>query len=97
VSDGLIIIGGGEYARVVIEAAQSQGLEVLGFVDPLPCEETCQRLNIRHLGTDDNLPQSSRLVMAVGSVKVEDTRSRIVQKIEARLRRNRVSDATANV
>ena len=83
-SDGLIVIGGGEYARVVIEAAQAQGFDVLGFVDPQPCEETCQRLKVRHLGTDDNLPESPLLVLAVGSVKVEDTRSKIVQKIEAR-------------
>ena len=39
---GLIVVGGGEHARVVIEAARSQPArwEILGFTDPRPCPET---------------------------------------------------------
>src|ERR1700676_2242430 len=44
----LIVIGGGEHARVVIEAALTVPGQwhVVGFVDPSACEETAARLNV---------------------------------------------------
>lgn len=53
----LIVIGGGEHARVVIEAAQSdpRSWRVVGFVDPEQCDETCNRLGLPRLGGDDAL------------------------------------------
>lgn len=51
---GLVVIGGGEHARVVIDAARSLpgAFRVLGFADPGPCEETISRMGVAHLGDD---------------------------------------------
>lgn len=80
----LIVVGGGEYARTVIEAAQAQGhWNIVGFVDPQPCEETQTRLGIPHLGDDTALLKwnSPSLIMGVGAVKVSDIRKTIVRSI----------------
>ena len=54
----LILIGGGEHARVVAEAAAAMGgMELVGFVDPDPCGETVRRLGLRRLGDDGVLRQ----------------------------------------
>lgn len=62
----LILIGGGEHARVVIEAARSRPdlWDVRGFVDPRPNEETSRRLNLPWLGSD----QHGRELAASGAV-----------------------------
>jgi acetyltransferase EpsM len=52
----LILIGGGEHARVVIEAIRSgAGQELIGFVDREPCEETTRRLGVARLGDESAL------------------------------------------
>jgi acetyltransferase EpsM len=54
----LILIGGGEHARVVVEAVRAMGqAELVGFVDPEPCAETIRRLAVRRLGTDAALDE----------------------------------------
>ena|ERR1700730_15666248 len=84
-SDELIIVGGGEHARVVIETARHQEWNVIGFVDPLPCEETSKRLNCPRIGTHDDISKypKVKLVLGVGCVSVNDIRRGIVQKIGA--------------
>jgi len=54
-SKRLVVLGGGEHARVTIEAALSRPDEwsLLGFADPLQCEETVSRLGIPRLGADE--------------------------------------------
>ncbi|MGH7579770.1 MAG: hypothetical protein ACREM9_06335, partial [Gemmatimonadales bacterium] len=56
-SERIIVIGGGEHARVVIEAirAGSPPRSPLGFVDPEACEETVRRLAVPRLGSDEVL------------------------------------------
>jgi len=51
----LVVIGGGEHARVLIEAARSRPdrWNVIGFVDVEPGEETSRRMGIPRLGSDD--------------------------------------------
>lgn len=51
----LVVIGGGEHARVLIEAARSRPdlWEVKGFVDVHPNEETVRRLGVPRLGSDE--------------------------------------------
>lgn len=73
----LVIIGGGEHARVVIEAARSRPdlWSVVGFVDPLPAETTTSRLGVPRLGDDEfglALAQEGRVafILGVGSVGV---------------------------
>jgi acetyltransferase EpsM len=54
----LILIGGGEHARVVAEAARAMGrAELVGFVDSEPCAETVRRLGLRRLGDDAALDE----------------------------------------
>jgi acetyltransferase EpsM len=75
----LIVIGGGEHARVVIEAAQSNPRvwRVVGFVDPEPCEETRQRMGVPRLGGDDALRAYPDAASILGFGSVVDTTARI--------------------
>jgi acetyltransferase EpsM len=82
----LIVIGGGEHARVVAEAALSGGRYRLeGFVDPAPCVDTETRLGLRRLGGDDVLEQyrGALVVLGVGSVGVGEGRRRVVERVGA--------------
>ncbi|MBX3228123.1 MAG: acetyltransferase [Labilithrix sp.] len=50
----LVVVGGGEHARVVIEAAQLSGQwSVVGYTDVAAVVETSERLGVRWLGDDD--------------------------------------------
>ncbi len=49
----LVIVGGGEHARVVIEAAAAAGWEAIGYTDPDP--RTSSAMPVPYLGTDDEL------------------------------------------
>lgn len=74
----LILIGGGEHARVVAEAVRSAGDPVLlGFVDPYPCEETVDRLNLPRLGDDEALLQYPGAFGVLGFGTVGDPGPRI--------------------
>ncbi|MDP9482970.1 MAG: NeuD/PglB/VioB family sugar acetyltransferase [Chloroflexota bacterium] len=52
----LVVVGGGEHARVVIDAARTrpEAWQVLGLVDPGPATETRRLLEVDHLGDDDD-------------------------------------------
>lgn len=52
----LIVIGGGEHGRVVMDVATTQGWRVLGFLDPLEQPETTSRGGVPWLGPDAQLP-----------------------------------------
>lgn len=57
-----MVLGGGDHARMVIEAAQSRPdlWRVVGFIDPMPCPETLERYGVRRVAeSDDPLPRSS--------------------------------------
>lgn len=53
----IVIVGGGEHARVLIEAIRSTSAaqDVVGFVDWETCEETSRRLGVPRLGGEDVL------------------------------------------
>ena len=77
----LIIIGGGEHARVVIEAARSlTGWNILGFVDPLPCDETAARMKVARLGDDAAIGRHAKaaLVLGIGTAGLDDRRQNAV-------------------
>lgn len=84
-SETLIVIGGGGLSRVVIETARAQGFDVIGFVDPNPCEETIRRLAIPRLGVDADLHlfPGAKLILGVGCVSVDPTREALVKGISA--------------
>jgi len=75
----LILIGGGEHARVVAEAARSVPgrFELLGFVDPNPSEETTRRLDLPCLGDDSALSRHRRALSVLGLGSTASTRARV--------------------
>lgn len=80
----LIVIGGGEFSRVVIETARaSMQWDILGFLDPRPCDDTVQRLGVRYLGDDrrrfDYSP--AKFVLGVGTTTVSASREQIVMSL----------------
>ena len=84
----LVVIGGGEHARVVVEAARTRPEEwtVEGFLDPRPCEDTQRRLGVPWLGDDpalDPLRTDRSYVLGVGAVNVGSARSAIVDRYRA--------------
>jgi acetyltransferase EpsM len=52
----LVVLGGGEHARVVIEAASTipGAWHVAGLTDPRPAERTVALTGVTHLGDDDS-------------------------------------------
>lgn len=82
----LVIVGGGEHARVVIEAAQSDshGWRIVGFVDPNACSETIARLGIRWLGNDEVLGEYSgaSAILGFGSLPNSNTRRAALERLE---------------
>lgn len=85
-SQPVAIIGGGEHARVVVDAARSSDWHVSGFIDRLPCEDTQRLCNLPHLG-DDLIHASAtsdhfRLVVGVGNVKPSPVRAQIVERYQ---------------
>lgn len=101
----LIVVGGGEFARVVIDAANAQGIwNIVGFVDPQPCRETAARFNIERLGDDAALSRypNAMCILGIGAVKVSPDRERLVARLGARrwatiLHPSAVISATATI
>jgi acetyltransferase EpsM len=80
----LIVVGGGELARVIIETAIAEGKwRIVGFVDPTPCDETVRRLKLPRLGTDTDIGRfpNAMTVLGVGTIKVSDVRRNIVDRL----------------
>jgi sugar O-acyltransferase (sialic acid O-acetyltransferase NeuD family) len=76
-SERIVVIGGGEHARVVIEAIRSGAdlPDLLGFVDPDACEETSRRLGVLRLGGEDALERHGEARGILGFAALE-SRSR---------------------
>jgi len=81
----LIIIGGGEHARVVIEAAQTdrRGWHIVGFVDPNDCGETVVRFGVRRLGDDGALREypAAFAILGFGSLPRSNTRMAALERL----------------
>jgi acetyltransferase EpsM len=86
----LIIIGGGEHARVLAEAALSRPdlWRLEGFIDSEPCDSFAHILQIAYLGGDHSLiTRSTReggcwVVVGVGGVRASDHRAKIVGSLQ---------------
>jgi acetyltransferase EpsM len=84
----LIIIGGGEHARVLIEAARSRPdlWVVAGFADPAPAPDT-EALGVERLGDDEAVLAARRpgwqFALGVGATGVSAVRERIARRYEA--------------
>jgi acetyltransferase EpsM len=87
----LIIIGGGEHARVVAEAARSNphSWQLKGFVDPEPCVDLVRMLRIPRLGSDAEFisrveSEDERwVVLGIGAVRPSGRRRGIVETYQA--------------
>jgi acetyltransferase EpsM len=84
----LVIVGGGEHARVLVEAARSRpdAWIVVGFVDPRPVPET-RDLGVEWLGDDERALASARpeqaYALGVGAIGVSPVRERIARRYDA--------------
>ena len=82
----LILIGGGEHARVVAEAARHAvtPVELLGFVDPGACEETVRRLGLPRLGDDEALREHREAlgVLGFGALGSVPLREKVVARAQ---------------
>src|SRR5579862_409224 len=81
----LVIVGGGEHAGVVIDAARScaERWHVAGFSDPSPRAD--RLLGAPYLGKDDEVLARSPdcdFVLGVGATGVTQVRSRIVERFD---------------
>jgi acetyltransferase EpsM len=88
-SERIVVIGGGEHARVLIEAARSRSSlhEVLGFVDPEACEETTRRLGVPRLGGEEALERHRGVLGILGFAALEsrNRREEAVTRLSSRL------------
>jgi acetyltransferase EpsM len=82
------VVGGGEHARVVAEAARSSGrISLLGFVDPHACEETTRRLALPWLGDDAALAELDAMaVLGVGAAGTRPVRQDVVARVHGLVR-----------
>src|SRR5687767_6055016 len=85
----VILIGGGEHARVVAEAVRSnlECFELLGFVDPKECSDTARGLGIRRLGDDTVLAAypDSLGILGFGAIASPRLRAETVERLEPHL------------
>lgn len=81
----IVVIGGGEHARVVMSAIRSgaSGGDLAGFVDPKPCVETAKRFGVRRLGDDSALRSHSgaHAVLGFGALDRAGGRQEAVQRL----------------
>jgi FlaA1/EpsC-like NDP-sugar epimerase len=83
----LFVVGGGEHARVVMEAVRSrpERFALIGFVDPQACEETARRLDVPRLGDDGDAAalcaEGALAVLGVGAVGVSGARRALVERL----------------
>jgi sugar O-acyltransferase (sialic acid O-acetyltransferase NeuD family) len=85
----LILVGGGEHARAVAEAASTaqKAITLLGYTDSKRSETLEQRYAVRWLGDDESISAypEAVLILAVGAVKAADSRRRrIVGQLSSR-------------
>jgi len=84
----LILIGGGEHARVVAEAAMSRPEQwrVIGFVDNQPCPETERRLGIRAFVSDEEAMSETAnawFILGIGRIRSAELRRKLVARYSA--------------
>jgi len=86
----LVLVGGGEHARVVAEAARTRPdlWRVVGFVDPEPCVDTARVLALARLGDDEAAlaaaGQGVLFIFGLAGVGVSQRRQRIAERYAAR-------------
>lgn len=91
----ILVIGGGEHARVVMEACLSQPTRytLVGFLDPNPCPDTEQRIGVQRIAGEAeavvaarHVANGGRLALGVGAVGVSPRRAQLVERLGQDLR-----------
>src|SRR4051812_20222097 len=81
----VILVGAGGHGRVLIDALQSAGVDVIGAIDP--DERAGRELGVTYLGGDDALsrypPSGVRLANGLGSTSDMLPRRRLFEKLKA--------------
>lgn len=80
----LILIGGGGHCKSVIEAAESQGREILGVLD-MPEDLGKEILSTKVIGTDDDIPSyvdKAEFVVTVGFIKNPAIRIKLYNRVK---------------
>jgi acetyltransferase EpsM len=80
----IVVIGGGEHARVVMSAIRTGASgELAGFVDPKPCVETAERFGVRRLGDDGALRShpGAQAVLGFGALDSAGSRQQAVRRL----------------
>lgn len=81
----LILVGGGEHARVIADAvAAARSHRVLGFVDPNPYA-VAESSGLRYLGPDEALREHAAvdLILGFGSLGPGDRRATVAERLAA--------------
>jgi acetyltransferase EpsM len=88
----LILVGGGEHARVVAEAARSTGeWKIVGVADPAGAAGTFANLGIAHLGDDialathlasSGVDARPWLIVSIGAIVAGAVRQQVVARFE---------------
>jgi sugar O-acyltransferase (sialic acid O-acetyltransferase NeuD family) len=82
----VVVLGGGEHGRVVMEAVRSRAdrFRLIGFCDGVPCDDTVARLGVPRLGDDGEalarLRDGARLVIGVGEIGPAERRRAIAER-----------------
>ena len=80
----VVLIGGGGHAKVVIDALQSLGMEIIGIADPDLTPSGTGPFGVKVLGNDDEIsklsPNDVLLANGVGSIGSMDRRDGIYRK-----------------
>ncbi|MBO6255794.1 MAG: acetyltransferase [Bacteroidaceae bacterium] len=80
----LILIGGGGHCKSVLEAAESDGYQILGVLD-MPENVGKDVLSTKVIGTDDDIPayiDKAEFVITVGFIKNPTIRIELYNKIK---------------
>jgi len=85
VAQRVILVGGGGHARVVGEAIVASGLELIGYVDPMPVPATSDALRVPYLGNDEAIERYPDAVLAlgVGAVGLPHRRRIVAERLGA--------------
>jgi acetyltransferase EpsM len=85
----LVVIGGGEHARIVIDCARSQPTHwtIAGYSDPTASDETSRRYGIAWLGDDDAVlgraPAGALFVLGLGGLSPSTRRQQLAARFAA--------------
>jgi sugar O-acyltransferase (sialic acid O-acetyltransferase NeuD family) len=76
----LVVVGGGEHAAVVVDAARSRpdAWRLVGFTDPMPPAGSTGRLGIEHLGDDSVLADGAQRLTRHDTSDGDDARPWLV-------------------